>query len=146
MLPNLKEFSKGRKFNLVVNLHSLKVLFLSYTLFKFGLQQLIRNLTTRCTFLPNIRLSTQTNKKLCYQTQEGLWSFSKISSSQHYPYSLPFFQKYYKHPIYFPSFHHLLRLIILLLPRKVVRTNIFKTQIKNYVKKKKASNDPNSSF
>jgi hypothetical protein len=62
--------------------------------------------------------------------------FSKISSSQHYPYSLPFFQKYYKHPIYFPSFHHLLRLIIFFLSRTIIGIIILKTQIKNCVKKK----------
>jgi len=73
---------------------------------------------------------------LCYQTQKGLWNFFKISSSQHYPYSLPFFQKYYKHPIYSPSFHHLLKLVILFLLGKVVGTSIFKIQIENYVWKK----------
>jgi hypothetical protein len=71
---------------------------------------------------------------LCYQTQKGLWNFSKISRSQHYPYSFPFFQNY-KHPIYFFSFYHLPRLIILLLPKQVVGTNIFKIRVKNYVRK-----------
>jgi hypothetical protein len=41
---------------------------------------------------------------------------------------------------------HQLKLIILLLPRKVVGTNIFKTQIENYVHKEKAFNDLNSPF
>ncbi len=65
----------------------------------------------------------------------GFVKLFKISISQHYPYSLPFFQKYYNHPIYFPSFHQLLRLIIFLFPKKVVRTSILRIQIKNYVKK-----------
>jgi hypothetical protein len=86
--------------------------------------------------LPNSKLCTQISKTLCYKTREGLWNFSKISSSQNYPYSLPFFQKYHNHPIYFPSFHHLLRLIILLLPREVVGTSFLKIEIENYVKKK----------
>jgi hypothetical protein len=89
-------------------------------------------------WLPNSRLYTQTSKKLCYQTQKGLWNSSKILSSQHYPYSLSFFQKYYKHPIHYPLFHHLLRLIIFLLSRKVVGTNILKTQVENYVRKRKS--------
>jgi hypothetical protein len=96
---------------------------------------------------------------LYYQTKEGLWNFFKISSSQHYPYSLPFFQNY-KHPIYCPSFYHLPRLIIFLLPKKVVGTSIFKIQIENYVwkrspkwfefsllkrrRRKKVKEDPNS--
>ncbi len=57
----------------------------------------------------------------------------KISSSQFYLYSLPLFQKDYNHPIYFPSFHHLLKLITLLSPRKVVTTSILKIQIEIYV-------------
>ncbi len=73
---------------------------------------------------------------MCYQTWEGLWNFSKISSPQHYPYSLPFFQMYYKYPIYSPFFHHLPRLIILLLQKKVVGINIFRIRIENYVRKK----------
>ncbi len=72
--------------------------------------------------------------------------FSKISNSKHYPYLLPFFQKYYKHPIYFPSFHQLLRPIILLLPKKVGGTCIFNIQIKNYVQERETTNDPNSPF
>jgi hypothetical protein len=55
--------------------------------------------------------------------------------SQHYPYSLPFFQKYHNHLIYFASFHHLLRLIILLLLRKVMGTSFLQIQIENYVRK-----------
>ncbi len=56
---------------------------------------------------------------------------SKISSFQNYLYSLPFFQRYYHHPIYFPSFHHLRRFTTLLFPRKVVRTRfqILKSKI-----------------
>jgi hypothetical protein len=61
--------------------------------------------------------------------------FSNISSSQHYPSSLPFFQNY-KHPICSPSFYHLLRLIILFLPKKIVGISIFKIRVKNYVRKK----------
>ncbi len=61
---------------------------------------------------------------MCYQTWEGLWNFSKISSSQHYPYSLPFFQNYYQHPFYSPSFYHLPRLIIFFLLKKVVFSRI----------------------
>jgi len=86
--------------------------------------------------LPNSKLCTQINKKLCYKTRDGLWNFSKISSFQNYPYSLPFFQKYHNHPIDSSSFHHLPRLIILLLPRKVVRTSFLKIQIESYVRKR----------
>ncbi len=63
---------------------------------------------------------------MCFQTWEGLWNFSKTSSSQHYPYSLPFFQNYYKRPFYSPYFYHLPRLIIFLFPIKVVEISIFK--------------------
>ncbi len=69
----------------------------------------------RIIYLPNCRLCTKTTKKLCYQTRKGLWNFFKILSSQHYPCSLPFFQKYYKYPIYSPSFHHLLSVTTLTL-------------------------------
>jgi hypothetical protein len=69
----------------------------------------------------------------------GFVKLSKISSSQPYPYSFPFFQKYYNHLIYSLSFHHLLKLIIFLLPMKVVGTSILKIQIENYVWK----NSPN---
>jgi len=62
--------------------------------------------------------------------------FLKFQAPNTIFYSLPFSQKYYKHPIYSPSFHHLLRLIILFLPRKVVEISIFKTQIENYVSPK----------
>jgi len=68
-------------------------------------------------------------KKLCYKTRKVLWNFSKILSSQNYPCSLPFFQRYYYHPIYLFFLHHLLRLIIFLLPRKVVRTSFQKPQL-----------------
>ncbi len=166
MPPNLRGFYKGRKFNLTTNHQLLKILFLSHMLSKFNLHQFIKKLATRCICLLNCKLYTQTNKKLCYQTQEGftkvrsstwlqtsshskyyfyhIWCphvtflgslksqlqgastyqilgfalkpirscvtkpkkvcefFKKISNSQHYPYSLPFFQKYCKHPIYFP--------------------------------------------
>jgi hypothetical protein len=84
--------------------------------------------------------------QLCYKTREGLWNFFKISSSQNHPYSLPFFQKCHNHSIYFPSFHHLLKLIILFLPQKVVGTSFFKIQIESYVQKKKAANYSNSPF
>jgi hypothetical protein len=70
---------------------------------------------------------------------------SKISSSQHYPYSLPFFQKYYNHPIYFPSFHHLLGLIILLLTRKVIEQVLSRLKLK-IMSRKRAPNDPNLPF
>ncbi len=70
------------------------------------------------------------------QNQKGLWNFSKISNSQNYLYSLPFFQKYHNCPIYFFYFHHLLRLIIFLLPKKVVGTSFFKIQIESYVQKR----------
>jgi hypothetical protein len=48
-----------------------------------------------------------------------------------YPYSFPFFQRYYYYPIYSLSFHHLLGLIIFLLLRKVIGTSfqIFKLKI-----------------
>ncbi len=44
----------------------------------------------------------------------------KFQAPQNYPYPLPFCQKCYYHLIYSPSFHHLLRLMVLFLPRKVV--------------------------
>ncbi len=135
MLPNLRGFYEGRKFNLAANHQSLKILLLSHMLSQFSLLQLIKMLITRRICLPNYKICTQTNKKLCYQTQEGLCNSSKISNSQHHPYSLPFFQKYYKHSIHSLSIHHLLKVIILLLPRKVVGISILKTQIKNYVRK-----------
>jgi hypothetical protein len=87
---------------------------------------LIKKLTTSCTFLPNLKLYSQTGKKLCYQTREGLWNFSKTSSFQHYPYSVPFFQHYSKCPFYFPSLYHLPRLITFIFPMKVVGTSILK--------------------
>ncbi len=71
------------------------------------------------------------------QNLKGFKIFSKISNSQNYPYSLPLFQKYHNHPIYSPSFHHLLRLIIFLFPRKAVGTNFLKIQIESYVQKRK---------
>ncbi len=66
-----------------------------------------------------------------------LGSHQGISIKVYNAYSLPFIQKYYKHSIYFPSFHHLPRLIILLLSKKVVRTSILKLQIENYLQEKK---------
>jgi hypothetical protein len=62
-----------------------------------------------------------------------LWNFSKISTSQHYPHSLQFFQNYYKCPFYFLSSYHLPRLIILFFLNKVVGTSIIKIWIENYV-------------
>ncbi len=81
--------------------------------------------------------------KIMLQNLRGLWIFLKISSSQNYPYSLPLFQRYYYHPIYSPFFHHLLKLIILLLPRKVVGTSFprFKS---NIMFGKESPNHPNS--
>jgi hypothetical protein len=57
---------------------------------------------------------------------------------QIYPYSFPSFQRYYYDPIYSLSFHCLLRFIILLLPRKVVRTSFqrFKSEVMSEKKKK----------
>ncbi len=62
---------------------------------------------------------------MCYQTQKGLWNFSKTSSSQHYPYSPPFFQNYYKHPFYSPFLYHLPRITIFFLLKKVMGINVF---------------------
>ncbi len=81
--------------------------------------------------------STPKSIKVVLQNQKGLWNFYKISNSQNYPYSFLFFQKHHNHPIYFPSFHHL-RLIILLLPRKVIRTSFLKIQVESYIQKKKS--------
>ncbi len=64
-----------------------------------------------------------------------MWNFSKISSSQHYPYSLPFFQIYYKRPFDSPFFYHLPRLIIHFLLKKVVGRSILKIWIENYLPK-----------
>ncbi len=55
-----------------------------------------------------------------------MWNFFKTSSSQHYPYSLPFLQNYYKRPFYFPFFFHLPRLINPLFLMKVLGTSILK--------------------
>jgi hypothetical protein len=54
---------------------------------------------------------------------------------QIYPYSFPFFQKYYYHPIYSPFFHHLLGLIIIFLPRKIVGTKFQRFKSKTMSKK-----------
>ncbi len=62
---------------------------------------------------------------MCYQIRKGLWNFSKTSNSEHYPYSLPFFQNYYSHPFYSLFIYHLTRINIFFLLKKVVRTNIF---------------------
>ncbi len=137
MLQNPRGFHEGRKFNLAANLQSFKILFLSHTLSKYSLLQFIGKLVTRHICLPNSKLYTQISKKLCYKTRKVLWKFSKISSSKNYPYLFPFFQKYHYHPIYYPSFHHLLKLIIFLLPKKVVGTSFPKIQIKNYFLKRK---------
>ncbi len=111
-------------------------MFLSHTLFKSSLPLLIEKLATKHIYLQNSKFYTQISKKLCYKTRKGLCNFSKISSSQNYPYSLPFFQKYHNHLIYSPFFHHLLRLIIFPLSRKVIRTSFFKIQIKSSVQKR----------
>ncbi len=69
---------------------------------------------------------------------EKVYEFlKKISCSQHYPYSLPFFQNYYKRPLSLPSFYHLSRLIILFLFKEVVGTSILKIWIENYPSKRK---------
>jgi hypothetical protein len=85
--------------------------------------------------LPNFKLCPQIKKKLCYKSQEVLWIFKKNSSSQNYPYSLPFFQIYYYHLIYSLYFHHLLKLITLLFPRKDVKTNFQRFKLKVISKK-----------
>jgi hypothetical protein len=72
---------------------------------------------------------------LCYQTRKGLWIFSKISSSQHYPYSFPFFQKYYKHPIYSPFFPPSTKINHFFLFLEGCGNKYFKIRIKNYVRK-----------
>ncbi len=87
-------------------------------------------------YLPNFELYNQIKKKSCYKTCKVSWNFSKISSSQNYPYSLTFLQRYYYHPIYSPSFHHLLRLIILLLSRKVIGMSFQKFKSKIMFRKK----------
>jgi hypothetical protein len=51
-----------------------------------------------------------------------------------YPYSFPFFQRYYYHLIYSPSFHHLLGLIIIFFLKKVVETSF---QIRNHISKER---------
>ncbi len=135
MLQNLKGFHEGRKLNLATDLQTLNILFLSHMLSKSSLFYLIRKLATRCISLLNSKLCTQIIKKLCYQSQKGLWNFSKILSSQNHPYSLSFFKKYHNHPIYYLFFHHLLKLIILFFPRKVVRTSFFTIQLESYVRK-----------
>ncbi len=61
----------------------------------------------------------------------------RFQAPQNYPYSFPLFQKYHNHPIFFSFFHHLLRLISLLLSKKVVGTRFFLIQIKNYVQERK---------
>ncbi len=96
---------------------------------------LATKLAIRHTFLPNPKLYTQTSKRLCYQTWEGLWNFFKISSSQHYFYSLPFFQNYFKRPFYPPFVYHLPRLIMFFLLKKIVGKNILKIWIKIILRK-----------
>jgi hypothetical protein len=81
VLENPREFHKGRMFNLAPNFQLFKILFLSHTLFKCSLPWLIRKLATRHICLPNSKFYTQINEKLSYKPREGLWKFSKISSS-----------------------------------------------------------------
>ncbi len=73
-----------------------------------------------------------------------MWNFSKVPTSQHYHYSPPFLQKLLQ------DFHSTLLLstiyqglLILLLPKKVVGTSLFKTWVENNVWKREASNDLN---
>jgi hypothetical protein len=98
---------------------------------------------------------------LCYQTQEGLWNFSKTSSSEHYPYSPPFFQNYYSRPFYFLFIYHLPRINIffptkkncgnkyfsrfelkIVLPKKKLQW--FEFALLKRKKKKEVKEDPNS--
>jgi hypothetical protein len=50
-------------FNLATNHQSLEISFLTHTLFKSGLPQFIKKLTTRRTFPPNPKLYNQISKK-----------------------------------------------------------------------------------
>jgi len=49
---------------------------------------------------------------------------------QNYHYSFPLFQRYYHQPIYCPPFHHLLRLIILIFPRRFLGTSFQRFKLK----------------
>ncbi len=75
MLLNSRGFCEGRKFNLATNHLPLKTLFLTHMLSKSGLPQLFGKLTTRRTFLSNLKLCSKTSKELCYQTREGFVKF-----------------------------------------------------------------------
>jgi hypothetical protein len=54
-----------------------------------------------------------------------------------YPYSFPFFQRYYYHPIYSLFFHHLLRLLIFLLPKNIIGTSFQIFKLKSHPKRKR---------
>jgi hypothetical protein len=77
------------------------------------------------------------------QYLRGSMNILKDFKFQINPYLIPLFQRYYYDPIYFPFFHHILGLIILFFPRKVVRIffQIFKLEI---AFEKRETNDPNS--
>ncbi len=72
--------------------------------------------------------------------------FLRFQNPNIIPIHFHYFQKYYKDPIYSPSFHHLQRLIILLLQKKVAGTSIPKIRIEMIMSKKRTLNDPNPPF
>jgi len=96
----------------------------------------MEKLTTRCTYSPNLKLYTLIKKKICHKTREGLWKFSKISSSKSTLIHFHSFKGITMIQCYYPCFHHLLWLITLLFPRKVVGTNFQNFEIENDLWKK----------
>ncbi len=81
-------------------------------------------------------------EKLCYETWEGLWAFSKVPTSQSittHPHS---FKTITIFPFYSPSSSPLPRLILLFLFKKLIRTNISPNWIGSYLPKGKRKNPP----
>jgi hypothetical protein len=122
MLPNLKRCYGGNKFNLAADHQSLKddsyrICCPNRTCFS-SLQKL-----TKSAYAYQIASSTPKLVGSCATKFERVYKIPlKFSSSQHYPTHFYSF-KIPQHPTLSPSFHHLLRLIILLLPfpRKITQ-------------------------
>ncbi len=78
------------------------------------------------------------------QNMKGFMKFQDFKL-QIYPYSYPFFQRYYYDSIYYPSFHYLLGLIIFLIPRKIVGINFQKFKLE-ITSERNETNHPNLHF
>ncbi len=81
-------------------------------------------------------------EKLCYETQEGLWAFSKVPTSQSittHPHSFKIITRF---PFYSTYSSSLPRLIFLFLFKKLVRINISPNWIGSYLPKGKRETPP----